>query len=65
MEKVKRISPQEVGRRLQSGATILVCAYDDDDLFGKMKLRGALSMKDLRSKLSALPKNQEIVFYCG
>jgi hypothetical protein len=65
MEKVKRISPQEVSRKLQSGATILVCAYDDDDLFGKMKLRGALSMKDLRSKLSALPKNQEIVFYCG
>ena len=65
MEKVKRISPQEVSRKLQSGVTLLVCAYDDDDLFGKMKLRGALSMKDLRSKLSALPKNQEIVFYCG
>ena len=65
MEKVKRIGPQEVNWKLAAGTALLVCAYDDDDLFGKMKLRGALSMKDLRSKLSALPKNQEIVFYCG
>jgi hypothetical protein len=65
MEKVKRISPQEVNRKLAAGTALLVCVYDDEDLFGKMKLRGAISLNDFRSRLPALPKNQEIIFYCG
>lgn len=65
MEKIKRMSPQEVNRKVEEGTALLVCVYDDEDLFRKMKLRGALSLNDLRSRLSALPKNQEIVFYCA
>jgi hypothetical protein len=65
MKTVKRVSPQDVNRGLEEGKTLLVCVYDDEDRFGKMKLSGAMSLKDFRSRLSAIPKNQEIVFYCG
>ena len=65
MEKIKRIDAHEVNRKLQNGTALLICAYDDEALFKRMKLRGALSLKDLQARLPDLPKNQDIVFYCG
>ena len=65
MEKVKRIHPEEVKRKLQSGKALLVCVYDDEDMFKKMRLEGAIPLQELKSRLPVLPKEQEIVFYCG
>jgi rhodanese-related sulfurtransferase len=65
MKTVKRVSPQDVNRTLEAGTALLVCVYDDEDLFRKMKLPGALSLKDFRSRVPSLPKDQEIIFYCG
>ena len=57
-----RISPDEAMKNVKSGEALLVCAYDD----GKCKtmlLEGALLRSEFESKLDALPKSQEIIFY--
>jgi len=65
MTEPKRISPEEVYQKLNSGETILVCAYEDDAKFRKMQLRGAISLNEFKSKLPSLGRDQEIVFYCA
>ena len=63
MMEPERIAPEEVYSKVKSGRALLVCAYEDEAKFKKMQLEGAISLNEFRSKLTSLPKNQEIVFY--
>ena len=65
MIEPERIPPKEVYQKLKSGAVLLVCAYEDEAKFKKMQLEGAISLSEFKSKLAALAKDQEVVFYCG
>ncbi len=65
MAEAARIPPENVRPRLPSGATILVCAYDDEEKFRQMRLEGALSLREFETKIPSLQKSQEIVFYCA
>jgi hypothetical protein len=63
MIEPKRISPEEVHEKLIMGKTLLVCAYEDEAQFKKMRLQGAISLNEFKAKLPSLTKDQEIVFY--
>ena len=63
--EVDRISVQEAREKVRSNTALLVCAYDDEQKFSKMKLEGAISLASLQSRASTLPKDKEIIFYCG
>jgi hypothetical protein len=63
MAEPKRIPPKEVYRKLETGTILLVCAYEDELKFKMMRLQGAISFNEFKSKLPSLPKDQEIVFY--
>ena len=65
MTEPERISPKEVYQKLKLGTVLLVCAYEDEAKFKKMQLEGAISLSEFKSKLAALAKDQEVVFYCG
>ncbi len=58
-----RVSPVDIYQDVKSGKTLLVCGYDDDRKFNMMRLEGAISLKDFRSRLTTLAKNQHVVFY--
>lgn len=58
-----RVSPQETRGKVQAGTALLVCAYEADEKFKAMHLEGAISIKELRSRLPSLSKDQEIIFY--
>jgi hypothetical protein len=60
-----RVTPQEIYPKVQSGETLLVCAYDDDAKFQRLRLEGAISLPAFKSLVPSLPKNREIVFYCA
>jgi hypothetical protein len=60
-----RVSPVDIYQNVKSGKTLLVCGYDDDQKFKMMRLEGAISLNDFRSRLSNLAKNQDVVFYCA
>ena len=65
MGEATRISPEEVRRKITSGSALLVCAYEDDEKCRRLHLEGAMFLTEFRSKLPALPKDQEIIFYCA
>jgi len=67
MEKseVRRIEPEEARRRMDAGKAILVCGYESDEKFQSLQLEGAESLNNFRAQLPDIPKEQEIIFYCG
>lgn len=65
MDEPRRVTPQEIHAKVQSGKTLLVCAYDDDAKFRRYRLTGAISLTELQSFLPTLSKDREIVFYCA
>jgi len=65
LAKVERISPQEAHARVVAGQALLVCAYDDPARFAEIHLEGAISVQEFRARRAALPRDQEIIFYCA
>ena len=65
MAEIERIDVEAARRKAQAGEALLVCAYNDEQKCDRMKLDGALTLAELRRRVSALPKEQEIIFYCG
>jgi hypothetical protein len=63
MGEPKRITPEEAHEKVKSGKTLLVCAYEDETRYKKMRLEGAISFNEFKSKLPSLSKDQEVVFY--
>ncbi len=60
-----RITPEEVRQKVKSGSSLLVCAYDDEAKFARFHLEGAISLAEFESRLPALEKSQELIFYCA
>jgi hypothetical protein len=60
-----RIGPEEAYRHVKSGEAILVCAYEDEATFQKMRLDMAISLGELQKLLPGIPKEREIIFYCA
>jgi hypothetical protein len=65
MEESLRVSPEEVRQKVKEGKALLVCAYEDEEKFKKVRLEGAISFGEFKLKLPSLTKNQEIIFYCA
>ena len=65
MIEPERVSPEEVHEKLIFGKALLVCAYEDEAKFKKIRLQGAISLSEFKSKLPSLAKDQEIIFYCA
>jgi len=63
MSEPIRISVEKVRQKVNEGSALLVCAYNDDQKFQKFHLEGAISLAEFKSKVSALRKDQEIIFY--
>ncbi len=65
MADVTRISVAGARQKVQAHTALLVCAYDDEAKWQKMQLEGAIPLAGLAARAATLPKNQEIIFYCG
>lgn len=65
MATVERVTPKETWGKVQSGKALLVCAYNDDEKYRSLQLKGSISCSDFISRLDSLPKSQEIIFYCA
>jgi rhodanese-related sulfurtransferase len=65
MGQAPLIDPQETRRKVESGEALLVCAYDDEEKCRQMHLEGAIHMPELEEKLSEIPKDKELIFYCA
>ena len=61
---IEWIDPHQAHHSMESGA-LLVCAYDSEEKFRYNHLEGALSLAEFRSRISSLPRDQEVIFYCA
>ena len=65
MAQPTRIPVPQAREKIQRGEALLVCAYDDEAKCEQARLPGAITLKELSRRLPALPKTQELVFYCA
>jgi hypothetical protein len=65
MTDIPRISIDEARREVAADRALLVCAYDDDAKCNTMRLAGAISLRELQARLSVVPKDMRLIFYCG
>ena len=63
MTEAQRISAEEARKKVTSGEALLVCAYEDVEKFRRIHLEGAISLQDFKTRLPALSREQEIIFY--
>jgi hypothetical protein len=61
--EVERISPEDARRKVQAGQALLVCGYEDEDKCNRMKLEGAITLRQLREMSAA--RDRELIFYCA
>ena len=61
----ERIAVMEAREKVMKGQAILVCAYDSDEKFNKMRLQGAIPLSTFKDKLKSIGKDQMIIFYCA
>lgn len=64
MAEPARITPEETRSKLAAGEAILVCAYESDEKFEKVKLDQAISLNEFKMRLPTIPEDQKIIFYC-
>lgn len=65
MTKPIGVSAEEAHGKTASGKALLVCAYADEGACRKVQLEGSISLAQFESRLAALSRDQEIVFYCA
>ncbi len=64
MAEIRRVKPEEARQRARTGEALFVCAYESEEMCGRMRLEGALTLGELNSRLPGIAREQEIIFYC-
>jgi hypothetical protein len=62
---IERISVEDARRKVQANQALLVCAYEDEAKCKMVNLDGSMSLTRFQARAAALPKNQEIIFFCA
>jgi rhodanese-related sulfurtransferase len=65
VREAPRIKVEEARQKILSGKSLLVCAYDDDARFNRLRLDGAVPLKEFQANVGELSKDKEIIFYCA
>lgn len=68
MDTVPRMPPSVVRPALKTDnerPAILVCAYDDPAQCQSMHIDGAMTWRDFVKRLANVPREQQIILYCG
>lgn len=65
MREAPRIKVEEARQKILSGKSLLVCAYDDDARFNRLRLDGAVFLREFQANVGELSKDKEIIFYCA
>jgi hypothetical protein len=61
----ERIDVQQARRKVSAGEALLVCGYDDEAKCERIRLEGAISLKQLEARADEVPRDREIIFYCA
>lgn len=59
-----KIDARQAHHRLLEGG-LLVCAYDDEGQWKKNRIEEAIPLSEFRAQEESIPRDREIIFYCG
>jgi pyridoxal biosynthesis lyase PdxS len=59
------IAVDEAHKKVNTEQALLVCAYDSDEAFNKMRLQNAIALSEFKAKLSGVDMAEMIIFYCA
>jgi rhodanese-related sulfurtransferase len=63
---VKTMSAESAHEVLRTDpATILVCAYENEEDFRKCDLEGAISLSEFHRRIDSFSKDETVIFYCA
>jgi len=65
MAEIERIGVADARTKVQAKTALLVCAYADESKWYGARLEGAIPLPSFEARAAALPKSQELIFYCG
>jgi len=65
MVEPERIAPELAYRHMRSGDALLICAYDDAELCGRMQLPNSMTLYQFERSLMYIPVEKELIFYCA
>ena len=65
MSEVNRISASKIKVGVDTGTTLLICAYNSDEKFDSFHLDGAIPLSEFKVRLPDLAKDKQLVFYCA
>jgi hypothetical protein len=63
-DDIERVSPEDA-RHLMAEGALLICAYEDEEQCRRVRLDGALTMGEFRSRQDSLSKETPLIFYCA
>lgn len=63
MPQVALIKAEATNELVSGGSALLICAYDSDEKFRKVNLKGAISLSEFERRSGSIPKDTELIFY--
>ena len=63
--EIPRIDVPDAHKQVRAGQALLVCAYDDEGQYRRLRLEGATPLTAFRRRAPALSAERAIIFYCA
>lgn len=63
MSPITLIEARDAFEHVKNNAALLICAYDSDKRFHKLRLEGAIPLSEFQSLSATVDKHKELIFY--
>ena len=63
MSPVDTIDAMDAFAHTKDNSAILICAYERDDKFHRLRLEGAIPLSEFQAISATLPNDKELIFY--
>ena len=63
MSPITLIEARDAFEHVKNNAALLICAYDSDEKFHKLRLEGAIPLSEFKALSATVDKNKKLIFY--
>ena len=64
-EAAELIAVADAHEKVTAAQALLVCAYNSNETFNKMRLESAIPLSEFKEKLATVDMEKMIIFYCA
>ena len=63
MSQIDLIDAKDAFNHINADSALLICAYESDEKFHRLRLDGAISLSEFQSISTTVAKDKELIFY--